>query len=277
MWQQATFTVVVLCGLQGCAAQQYWARAGTDLRQTASDLHACRISANAGSQRVYSGLELEAPCMTAKGYGLTPTPPKEIPVTTGTNPSGTLNPAALTEIDDALRKIERVYQLEYQRTEDEYRYRVIDAPPSVTFSALRRSFLELGLAIKIDDINIGSIAGEAAAPTPLTPEEWLRIAKHESPRLANLSKGMLAFSDNPDHYTIIFKATLRPMNGKTLVLFDYYLDSPKMRRMGLTPLKYAPALAIHLACEKLWANLTKQLRDAKVQPPRRRSKQEIDA
>jgi len=57
----------------GCV--QYWVRPNTGLQQTASDLYECRKT---GSQAgmIYTGLELESPCMASKGYALSNTPPK---------------------------------------------------------------------------------------------------------------------------------------------------------------------------------------------------------
>ena len=65
--------------LLGCASQDYWVRPATNLRMTAADLQACRQtaleSANRGGERVFTARELESPCMAAKGYGLSKTPP----------------------------------------------------------------------------------------------------------------------------------------------------------------------------------------------------------
>ncbi len=62
--------------LTACAAhQQYWVRPETGIKQTAADLSECRIAANNGGQKVFSARELETPCMVAKGYDLSNSPP----------------------------------------------------------------------------------------------------------------------------------------------------------------------------------------------------------
>ncbi len=61
-------------GLVGCT--QYWVKPGTNLQDTAKDLSDCRVQANQGGQKVFSAQEMEAPCMTAKGYSLSNRPPK---------------------------------------------------------------------------------------------------------------------------------------------------------------------------------------------------------
>jgi len=67
---------ILLCILllSGCVQTQYWVKEGVNLQHTAKDLHNCRLQANQGGEKVYTALELEAPCMTAKGYNLSNTP-----------------------------------------------------------------------------------------------------------------------------------------------------------------------------------------------------------
>lgn len=62
----------------GCATQLYWVQPGKNLRETSVDLLECRRAAQPrGGSQVYSAADLERPCMAAKGYGLSKTPPKE--------------------------------------------------------------------------------------------------------------------------------------------------------------------------------------------------------
>ena len=72
-----TIITAILClMLAACAAPiKYWNRDATNLRQTAADLNECRLAANQGGQKVFSAIELEYPCMQAKGYRLAYTPP----------------------------------------------------------------------------------------------------------------------------------------------------------------------------------------------------------
>lgn len=58
----------------GCATQQYWVKQQISIQQTSADLSECRIQANQGGQKVFSAMELEFPCMVAKGYQLSNKP-----------------------------------------------------------------------------------------------------------------------------------------------------------------------------------------------------------
>jgi hypothetical protein len=59
--------------LVGCT--QYWMKPDTNIRQTAKDLSDCRIQGNQGGQKEFTPMQIEGPCMTAKGYALSNQPP----------------------------------------------------------------------------------------------------------------------------------------------------------------------------------------------------------
>lgn len=62
----------------GCASQLYWVQPGKNIREISADLLECRRTTQPlGGSQVYSAADLERPCMVAKGYGLSNTPPKE--------------------------------------------------------------------------------------------------------------------------------------------------------------------------------------------------------
>jgi hypothetical protein len=64
--------LVLAVGLSACVSpplQQYWFNPKRTLQETGADLFNCRQSARQTStQQIYTAMELEAPCMTAKGY-----------------------------------------------------------------------------------------------------------------------------------------------------------------------------------------------------------------
>lgn len=181
------------------------------------------------------------------------------------------------DVDDGFRRIDRVWQLEYQQTEDEYRYRVIDAPYGPALLAVRRTFVDLGMPVQDSSITAGVIVAENNAPTPLSPLEWQEVAKIENPRLQQVAGPLFVLGDDPKDYVVTVSATVRPFKGKTLVLLEYALDNPKLRRKGLAPSKHAPAKAVQIGSLKFWGQLEKRLREVKVPPPRRRTKLEMDA
>lgn len=71
-----TLSAALAFGLAGCAHPLYWSKPDTGMQQTAADLSACRVQANAGGGKVFSAKEMETPCMVAKGYALGKVPPR---------------------------------------------------------------------------------------------------------------------------------------------------------------------------------------------------------
>ena len=72
-----TLQILAIATLSLTACTQYWGKQGANLQQTAKDLSDCRIQANQGGEKVFTPMELEGPCMAAKGYGLTYDAPKQ--------------------------------------------------------------------------------------------------------------------------------------------------------------------------------------------------------
>ncbi len=181
------------------------------------------------------------------------------------------------DINDSFRRVDRVWQLEYQKSEDEIRHRAVDAPYDVVWLAVRRTFVDLGMPVQGASLDRGVLVAENTAPAPLSADEWRHVAKAENPRLQQIGGALFYLADDPKDYVVTVKASVRSMKGKTLVLLDYALDNPKLRRAGLIPSQHAPALAVQLASAKFWIALEKRLSRAKAPSPRRRAKDEIDA
>lgn len=78
--KRAIIVIAVVCLLTACAQQMYWNRPGVSIEKTSKDLLACRMEgakANQGGHIIYSAQEIESPCMVAKGYELSATPPQK--------------------------------------------------------------------------------------------------------------------------------------------------------------------------------------------------------
>lgn len=116
----------------------------------------------------------------------------------------------LVDIDAAFRRIDRAWQLDYQKTEDEFRYRIIDADLDVSFSAVRKTFLDLGMPVQRVSLEKGEgvVIAENEAPTPLSRDEWIEIAKAENPRVKELGGWAFYLPDDPKDYIVIPSPTI---------------------------------------------------------------------
>jgi len=176
--------------------------------------------------------------------------------------------ASIPEINAGFQRIDRTWQLEYQKTEDEYRYRVIEAPLLTTYEQVKKTFLDLGMPIQKSSLKDGIIIAENAAPTPLTQEEWLQIREIEEPRVKEIGGWMFTINKDPSGYIVMVSASLKEIQNKTLVLLNYRLRMPKYESMGMTPSKHAPPLAVQLGSIKFWNQLKQNLESTGITAPR---------
>ena len=78
---------------------------------------------------------------------------------------------SIREVNEGFRRIDRAWQLEYQKVEDSFRYRVIDAPCKVVFPHIKKTFLDLEMPVQRVDVIEGSFIAENEAPHLLTRDE----------------------------------------------------------------------------------------------------------
>ena len=136
----------------------------------------------------------------------------------------------IADINDATRRVDRVWQLEYQKTEDEYRYRVIEADSATTYRAARLTFLDLGLAIQKSSTEPLFISAESQAPTPLSKEEWLEVRRIENWKLSQTEPWYMQLVEDPSDYIVTIQATVKPLKNGTLVILDYTISTARPRQ-----------------------------------------------
>ncbi len=179
------------------------------------------------------------------------------------------------EINDKFAQIDRVWLLDYQKNEDIYRYRVIDAPYLNTFSEIKKAFIALDVPVMAANFEKGEIYGQTEAPTPLSKEEWLQVKEFENPRLKEIGGWMFYFPDDPKGYIISIRATVKPIGKKTFVSLDYELSMPEYERLGIRASKIAPPSAVKIGSLKFWNKLDNLLKDVSLPKTRNRTPEEI--
>ena len=184
---------------------------------------------------------------------------------------------SIPEINAGFRRIDMVWDLDYQKTEDDYRVRVIEAPYPIAYEALKKTFLDLNMPLIKQSIGDGVMVVRNAAPTPLTLEEWKEVKRIEEPRMKEVGGWFFVLKDDPKSYFVTVAAAMKPLDaGKTLVVMDYELDAPELRAMGVQPSRRAPPSAVRFASLKLWIGLNKRLSESKIPEARKRKSTEID-
>lgn len=177
----------------------------------------------------------------------------------------------ISDINEAYFRLGRAWQLDNQKMEDEYRYRVIDASYLDAFIAARKVFIALDMPIQVSDLKKGIVIAENVAPKPLTKEEWLTIKEIETPRLKEIGGLFFYFQDDPKDFTITVKATLKPLDNGVLIILDYIMDSRMLRRHGIIPTPYCPPSAVAFGSAKFWKTLQDELQGMGKVSPRKRT------
>ncbi len=162
----------------------------------------------------------------------------------------------INKINTNFRRIDEAWLLDYQKTEDEYRYRIVAADKYETARALRAAFISLSMPVKEENLERGSITSVVEAPRPLSKEEWKSVAQVETPRMKEIAGWMFTLPDNPKGYFITIIAYFQEIKGVgTIVLLKYRLDNPEYRRLGIEPSECAPPDAVRLGSLKFWRTL----------------------
>lgn len=90
----------------------------------------------------------------------------------------------VADVNTAFRRVDLAWQLDYQKTEDEYRWRVIEADKTTVYQAVRSTLIDLGMPIQIESLEKLTLVAHNLAPLPLTIEEWKEVVKQENPQYA---------------------------------------------------------------------------------------------
>ena len=178
---------------------------------------------------------------------------------------------SIQDINSGYYRIGKTWQLENQRNEDEYRYRVIESDPITVFEATKKTFLALGMPVQSSDLEAGVLFAENVAPAPLTQEEWLEVKRIESPRLKEIGGQLFSFPEKPKAFVITVRAQVKPLKGgNVLIIVDHVMSSAEYKRIGVQVTPHAPPSAVKFGSAKFWNQLDKEIRARGIAAPQKR-------
>ena len=183
---------------------------------------------------------------------------------------------SIADLNDRSRRIEREWMLEDRKSEDELRFRVVEAPSIVVYEEMRRTLVDLGLPIVRESFADGVLVAENNAPAFLTKTEWLEVKTREDPQIKDLGGDKLVLPADPSNFVITLLAVVKDAGDISVVHLEYELDSPVDRRKGLFLSRKAPPSAVRIASQKYWTLLQLRLAKLKIAPPRRRQGKEFE-
>lgn len=178
---------------------------------------------------------------------------------------------SVPDINAGFYRVGKAWQLDNQKSADEYRFRVIEADPLTAYQATKQTFIALGMPVEAGSLSGGVLFAENQAPAPLTKEEWLKVKEVETPRLKELGGSLFSFSDDPKIYIITVRARLRALDAnRVMVAVDYEMSSPQLKSHGFQVPPHAPPTAVKLGSLKFWKQLEVELSKMNAPPPRLR-------
>jgi hypothetical protein len=182
---------------------------------------------------------------------------------------------SVTDVNEAIQRVDRVWSAEYNNSADMHRQRIVDAPYDLTMEAVQRVFEDFEMSIVVDSLATGNVVSESVAPKPLSVNEWREIAAEEDVRVKEVGAWYLQVSEDPKNYVVQLQAKVRRIDARrTSVVLEYNLDNPSYRNMGVTPSKYAPPKAVEIATSRFWRKLGERLSEVDAPRPRRQAPDE---
>jgi|688.fasta_scaffold237212_2 hypothetical protein len=166
---------------------------------------------------------------------------------------------SVEKINSDLKKVDIYWGNEISTSNEVTLHRDLDHSYDKTFSAVLKTFADLGLTVTKSSIESGLILTRDEAPKPLTQDEWEKVIDIENPKLKNIT-WLLQLPDEPKEQYVIISATIQKIApNKTKLDIGYFLNVPKYDEIGLiTPKNVAPT-AVKFASRKIWDGIDKNL------------------
>jgi hypothetical protein len=199
-----------------------------------------------------------------------PSSPPASPVPPPASPPSPPPPEKFVE---AFTRLNRVFQVEYERILSERGSRTMRTRPEDAFSALHAALVRLGMIVESRDPDSGTLTVAAPAPRPLSAEEWRSTVEADAPMMGAILCPVLGpycrtLKFEPDDYVIVINATVLAMaNGGCEVAL-----TTRMReiapRPGMPRREYPPPTGVRMALDKIWAGFDREIAEQRRRAPR---------
>lgn len=164
----------------------------------------------------------------------------------------------------ALEDVNREFKDQYERILAEKGIRAFNVRPADAFVGTRAALFRLGMRLESQNLELGLMSLAAPAPAPLNLEEWKTAAQADLPmmqRLAARCIGLPAYllSFEPEGLDIVINATVLPAFGGSEISLTARMRQVTPPPSGMPRREYAPPTGVHMALDKMWAQIEKEL------------------
>lgn len=171
------------------------------------------------------------------------------------------------QIADAIGAVNRAFQADYESMLSTDGVRVYRVRRGDAFVALHAAFARIGMQITNSDPDVGTLTAAAAAPLPLSAQEWHQAGQADLPRMREIARvhvGPMAefISFEPEGLEVVINAALLDSPGGVEVSLTARMREVAPPRSNMPRREYPPPTAARLALGKLWQGYERELRQA---------------
>jgi hypothetical protein len=172
---------------------------------------------------------------------------------------------------DAINDINAAFKVEYESILKENGTHRVGSNPVATHEAMIAALQQLGMVVTQQSRDLGFIAVEAPAPSPLTRAEWDRAAAADLPKAREILRrhiGSLAdlFHFEPEGVDTVITATIIEERGGVQISLTMRMREVAPPTQGLPRRDYPPPTALRLGLDKIWARLDSELKVLATKP-----------
>jgi len=172
---------------------------------------------------------------------------------------------------DAINDINAAFKVEYESILKENGTHRVGSNSVATHEAMIAALQQLGMVVTQQSRDLGFIAVEAPAPSPLTRAEWDRAAAADLPKAREILRrhiGSLAdlFHFEPEGVDTVITATIIEERGGAQISLTMRMREVAPPTQGLPRRDYPPPTALRLGLDKIWARLDSELKVLATKP-----------
>jgi hypothetical protein len=171
---------------------------------------------------------------------------------------------------NAINAVNQGFRVEYEKLLAEKGSRIYKLNRADAFLALRVALASLGMRTERQDLTLGHLAVAAAAPLPLSDEEWRSASQADLPLLQRLIEPHVGIAANfvkfePQGLEVVINATVLEAAAGTEISLTVRLREIAPPRSGWPRREYVAPHLLNVGLEKIFAAFEREVRAG---PPR---------
>ena len=166
---------------------------------------------------------------------------------------------------DAINAVNQGFRVEYEKLLAKDGSHIYSVSQAEAFVAMRVTLAGMGMRTVQQDVSLGHLAVEGAAPLPLTDEEWRSASQADLPLLHQLVEPYVGLTANfvkfdPQGLDVVINATFLEVTGGTEVSLTVRLRETAPARSGWPRRTYVGPHILRAGLDKILGSFERELR-----------------